>query len=120
MIRFWSIFVVTLTLNFQGQLWDLKISAKYDPIVTSQKANISIELKVSNVTIGFDLGYDLNLEFSRSVVLFQSKELLKFLELLLTDVELPSPMTSQLNVYSVPWLLMTWQHKEPGHQQPWY
>ena len=31
-----------------------------------QKANISIELKASNVTIGFDLGHDLILEFSRS------------------------------------------------------
>ena len=22
--------------------------------------------------------------------------------------------------YSIPWLLMAWQHKEPSHQQPWY
>ena len=22
--------------------------------------------------------------------------------------------------YSIPWLLMAWRHKEPGHQQPWY
>ena len=22
--------------------------------------------------------------------------------------------------YSTPWLLMTWYHKESGHQQPWY
>ena len=22
--------------------------------------------------------------------------------------------------YSISWLLMAWQHKEPGHQQPWY
>ena len=35
-----------------------------------QKANISIELKGSNVTIGFDLGHDLDLEFSRSNVEF--------------------------------------------------
>ena len=23
-------------------------------------------------------------------------------------------------VWSIPWLLMPWRHKEPGHQQPWY
>ena len=42
------------------------ISAKNGLIVTKQKANISIELKASNVTIVFDLGHDLDLEFSRS------------------------------------------------------
>ena len=31
-----------------------------------QKANISVGHKASNVTIGFDLGHDLDLEFSRS------------------------------------------------------
>ena len=31
-----------------------------------RKANIAIELKGSNVTIGFDLGHDLDLDFSRS------------------------------------------------------
>ena len=112
LIRFWSIFVVTLTLSFQGQIWNLLylsqkwsdchetknkniaralglkcdhwvwpwpwpwpwifrikhgiwyISAKNGPIATKQKANISIELKTSNVTMGFDLGHDL--DFSRS------------------------------------------------------
>ena len=24
------------------------------------------------------------------------------------------------SVSSIPWLLMTWWHKEPRHQQPWY
>ena len=113
-MRFWLIFVVTLTLNFQGQIWNwlylsqkrsdcdetkskhidstlgLKfhlrvwpwtwpwpwifkvkhgigyISGKNGPIATKWKANISIELKASNETIGFDLGHDLYLEFSRS------------------------------------------------------
>ena len=23
-------------------------------------------------------------------------------------------------VQAIPWLLMTWRHQEPGHQQPWY
>ena len=36
------------------------MSAKNGPIATKQKANISIELKTSNV------GHDLDLEFSRS------------------------------------------------------
>ena len=114
LIRFWSIFVVTLTLNFQGQTWNLLylsqkwsdchetkskhidwiqglkcdhgvwpwpwpwpwlfkvkygicyISVKNGPIATKQKANILIELKALNVTMGFDLGHDLDLDFSRS------------------------------------------------------
>ena len=41
------------------------ISAKNGLIATKRKANISIELQVSNVTIGFDLGHALDLEFSR-------------------------------------------------------
>ena len=24
------------------------------------------------------------------------------------------------STWPIPWLLMTWWHKEPGHQQPWY
>ena len=105
---------MTLTLNFQGQIWNslyldqkwsgshktksrhyeltlsLKcyhqicpwlwpwpwifkvkngiyyISAKNGPIATKQKANISIELWTSNMTIGFDLDHDIDLVFSRS------------------------------------------------------
>ena len=48
-IRFWSIFVVTLTLNFQGQIWNLLyLSQKwsYCPIATKRKAN------TSTVTLG--------------------------------------------------------------------
>ena len=118
LIRFWSILVVTLTLNFQGQIWnllylsqkwsdchetkskhidwtlDLKcdhrvwpwpwpwlwlfkvkygicyISAKNGAIATKRKADISIDVNASNVTIEFDLGHDLDLEFSRSNVEF--------------------------------------------------
>ena len=36
-------------------------SAKNGPIAMKRKANISIELKASNVTIRFDLGHDLDL-----------------------------------------------------------
>ena len=105
---------MTLTFNFQGQIWNLLylsqkwsdchetkskhidrtlglkydhqvwpwpwhwpwifkvkhkicyISAKNGPIATKRKANISIQLWASNVTIGFDLGHDIDLEFSRS------------------------------------------------------
>ena len=42
------------------------ISAKNGAIATKQKANISIDVKTSNVTNRFDLGHDLYLEFSRS------------------------------------------------------
>ena len=116
LIRVWSILVVTLTLNFQGQIWNLLylcqkwsdrhetkikhidwnlglkcdhyvctwtwpwpwlfkvkygicyISAKNGAIATKRKANISIDVKASNVTIEFALGHDLDLEFSRSNV----------------------------------------------------
>ena len=42
------------------------ISAANGPIATQRNANVSIELKVSNITIGFDLGHDLDFELSRS------------------------------------------------------
>ena len=42
------------------------ISSRNGPIATKQKANILIELKALNVTMGFDLGHDLDLDFSRS------------------------------------------------------
>ena len=107
---------MTLTLNFQGPIWNLlylnqkwydchetkskhigwaqglkcdhqvwpwpwpwifKVkygicynSAKNGPIAKKRKANISIELKASNVAIGFDLGHDLELEFSRENIEF--------------------------------------------------
>ena len=44
---------MTLTLNFQGQIWNLLYLNQKWPIATKQKANISIELKASNVTIRF-------------------------------------------------------------------
>ena len=43
---------------------------KNGPIATKQKANILIELLGSNVTIGFDLCHDLDLEYSRSNIEF--------------------------------------------------
>ena len=46
------------------------ISAKNGPIAMKRKANIAIELWGSNVTSGFDLGHDLDLEFSRSNIEF--------------------------------------------------
>ena len=46
------------------------ISAKNGAIAMKRKANISIDLTTSNMTIGFDLGPDLDLEFSRSIMKF--------------------------------------------------
>ena len=46
------------------------ISAQNGPIATKRKANISIELTASNVTIRFDLGHDLDLDFSMSNMQF--------------------------------------------------
>ena len=61
---------MTLTLNFKVKYRICYISAKNGPIATKRKANISIELWGSNVTSGFDLGHDLDLEFSRSNIEF--------------------------------------------------
>ena len=68
LIWVWSIFVVTLTLNFQGQIRNLLYPSQNDPIATKLNANVSIELKASNVTIGCDLGRDLG--FSGSIMEF--------------------------------------------------
>ena len=59
-----------LDLDFQCQIFICYISAKNGPIATKRTANISIELQGSNVTIGFDLGHDLDLEYSRSNIEF--------------------------------------------------
>ena len=59
------ILLTYLTLNFQGQIWNLLYrNQKWSDC--KGKENISIELWSSNVTIGFDLGHDLDFEFSRS------------------------------------------------------
>ena len=42
------------------------ISIKNGAIATKRKANIAIDLKASIMTIWFDFGHDLDLEFSRS------------------------------------------------------
>ena len=57
---------MTLTLNLQGQIWNLLYISQNRPIATKQKANISIGLQASIVTIRFDLGHDFDLEFARS------------------------------------------------------
>ena len=51
---------VTLTLNFQGQIWNFLYSVKSGPITTNRKANISIEFQASNVTNGVDLDHNLD------------------------------------------------------------
>ena len=106
LIRFWSIFVVTLTLNFHGQknllslrqkwafchetksklidwtrMWssDLTLAMTltmnfqcqiWNLLYLSKNGNISIELLALNVTIWFDLGYGHDLQFSRSNIQF--------------------------------------------------
>ena len=52
---------MTLTLNFQGQLWNLLYLNQKRSDYHKRKANILIELQASNVTNGFDLGSDLDL-----------------------------------------------------------
>ena len=57
---------MTLTLNFKVKYRIGYISAINGAIATKRKPYISIDLRTSNVTIGFDFGHDLDLGFSRS------------------------------------------------------
>ena len=51
--------VMTLTLSFQGQIWDLPyLSQKWSNCHEIKKANMSIELKTS-MAVEFDLDHDL-------------------------------------------------------------
>ena len=65
---------MTLTLKFQGQIWDHLYLDQNGPIATRQKANLSIELYASNVTIGFEFGHDFNYEFSKSNLEFAKSQ----------------------------------------------
>ena len=100
------------------------ISAINGPIATKRKANISIELKASNVTMGFDLGHDLDLELSRSNMEFaisQSKvirrsgvRIYKIVTEVTSDVGVPSThvvcyvyfCSSQIDTYNAKWWLL--------------
>ena len=56
-----------------------------------------------------------NLKTQKLFVPFLDTEMVHVLEIL--------PHGRQGSIYpaqSIPWLRMTWRHKEPGHQQPWY
>ena len=66
MFRFWSIFLVMLTLNCPGQIWNLLyLNQNWSDCHETESKHIDWSLGL-NVTIGFDLGNDLDLEFSRS------------------------------------------------------
>ena len=54
---------MTLTLNFEVKFGIFYITAENGPIATKRIANILLKLYGSNVTIGYDLGYDIDLEF---------------------------------------------------------
>ena len=63
LIWFWSIFVVTLTLNFQGQIWNLLyLSQKWSDCQETKSKHIDWT-QCLNVTIRDDLGHDLDLGF---------------------------------------------------------
>ena len=51
------------------------ISAENGPIAMKRKANISIQIKASNVSIRFDIDHDLDLVFSRSNMEFAISQL---------------------------------------------
>ena len=52
---------ITLTLNFQGQIWNLLYLNEKWPDCYETKSKISIELHASNVTNGLDLDHDLDI-----------------------------------------------------------
>ena len=91
------------------------ISAKNGPIATKRKANISIDLQTSNMTIGFELGHDLDLEFSRSNIEF-AISLPKMVQLLGNEKQThrlnsrpqmwPSDLTLTLNFQGQIWNLL--------------
>ena len=58
---------VALTWYFQGQIWNsLYLDQKWSDCHERNKKQTWIELQASNVAIGSELGYDIDLEFSRS------------------------------------------------------
>ena len=68
------------------------------------------------------------IEFLNGLIFFQgnTKIYLHFLYFLNADMAQEVailPYWRQGTIYikqSIPWLLMSWRHKEPGHQKPWY
>ena len=66
---------MTLTLNFQGQIWNLLYLGQRWSDCHKTKANILIELYASNGTIGFDFGNYIDLAFSRSNMEFDISQL---------------------------------------------
>ena len=51
---------LTLTLNFQGQIWNCYISTKSGLIAMKQKADLSIWTRGLKCDNGFDLGHDID------------------------------------------------------------
>ena len=67
LIRFWLIFVVTLTLNFQGRIWNLiYLSQKWFDCHETKSKHIDWTLGLKCDHRATDLGHDLDLDFLRS------------------------------------------------------
>ena len=127
-----------LGLNWDHQVWpwpwpwpwicEVKygicyISAKNGPIARKRKANISIELKASNATIGFDHGYDLDLEFSGSNMEFavyqpkmaqlpqNERQIYRLIfrpQMWPSNLTLPLPLTFQGQIWNFLYLNQKW------------
>ena len=65
-----SIECQAMTMTFQGHVFKWLYPWKNGSIVTKRKTNISIKYYALNVAIDFDLGHDLDLDFSRSNIQF--------------------------------------------------
>ena len=78
LIRFWSIFVLTLAFNW---IFKVKYEICYNTatnglMATKRKANILFVLEALNVTMRFHLGHGLDLKFSRSNMKFAIPQVL--------------------------------------------
>ena len=83
LIRFWSIFVLTLTLNW---IFKVKYGICYNAatnglMAVKRKANILFVLLALNVTMRFDLGHGLDLKFFRSNIKFAIPQVLNCYEM---------------------------------------
>ena len=118
---------VTLTWIFKVKYRICYISAKNGPIARKPKANISIEPKASNVTIRFDLGHELDLEFSRSNMEFPISQPKKIATKQKANISIELQASNVTNVFDLDhnldlWILKVkrdlhlWPHRWPW---PW-
>ena len=94
------------------------ISAKNGPISMKRKANISIELKASNVTISFYRGHDFDLEFSwlKYGICYLSQKWSDCHEMKSKHIDWTPGLKCDKQVWPWPW---SWPLNFEGQMWPW-